>query len=389
MNNTDELRISRLGRAALIVGIAAGIASAAGAFVDRQQFLHSYLVGFLLWTGAAAGSTAILMIYHLTGGGWGLIVRRVAEAASRMLPLMALLSVPILVLLPGLYEWAHPEAVAGSELLKHKSVFLNVPFFVIRTALYFAIWYGMAFLLNRWSAEQDRTGDPRLARRMEALSGPGLVLYAVAATFASVDWIMSLEPDWFSTAFGLLFMVGQVLTAFSVVIAAAGLLSRREPIAAVAVPTKLNDLGNLMLAFVMLWAYLGFSQFLIIWAGNLPEEIIWYKHRLTGFWTAVAIFLIVFHFAAPFLLLLVRDVKRRARRLASLAVAMLVIRLIDIIWMVEPSKGGGFAGPHWMDFVVPLAMGGFWVALFVRQLRAMPLVPLNDPQLFEVELTHG
>jgi hypothetical protein len=214
-------------------------------------------------------------------------------------------------------------------------------------------------------------------------------LYGLAATFASVDWIMSLEPDWFSTAFGMLFMVGQVLTAFSLVITAASLLAGRESIAAVAVPTKLNDLGNLMLAFVMLWAYLGFSQFLIIWAGNLPEEIVWYKHRLAGGWALVAVFLIVFHFAVPFLLLLVRDVKRRARRLGRLAAAMLVIRLVDIVWMVEPSGRTGNAAAHWMDVALPLAIGGFWVALFLRLLKTRPLVPLNDPQMFEAELTHG
>jgi hypothetical protein len=346
-------------------------------------------VGFILWTGVAAGSTAVLMIYHLTGGGWGLMVRRLLEAASRMIPMMAILSVPLFLGIPRLYEWSHADVVARDHVLQHKSMYLNVPFFVGRTVLYFAIWFTLAYFLNRWSAEQDRTGSPMAARRLEALSAPGLVLYGLAATFASVDWIMSLEPDWFSTAFGMLFMVGQVLTAFAFVIGALTLLGEREPLAVVARPSKLNDLGNLLLAFVMLWAYISFSQFLIIWAGNLPEEIVWYKHRLAGGWAFVAIFLVVFHFAVPFLLLLMRQVKRRVQLVGRLAIALLVIRWVDIVWMVEPSAEPRGIPLHWLDAALPLAIGGLWVGLFVRQLKSRPLLPANDPELLKVELNHG
>jgi hypothetical protein len=391
MNNGDTFGIGteKLQRTAFAVGAVGAVACVAGALVNRDQFFHSYLVGFLLWTGIAAGSTAVLMIYHLTGGGWGLIVRRLLEAATRMLPFMALLSVPLLLGIPNLYEWSHADAVARDHLLQHKSVYLNVPFFIARTVLYFAIWLTFAYFLNKWSSEQDRTGDPAVARKLEALSAPGLVIYGLAATFASVDWVMSLEPDWFSSAFGMLFMVGQVLSAFSFVIGALLFLADREPLAAVARPSKMNDLGNLLLAFVMLWAYISFSQFLIIWAGNLPEEIIWYRHRLAGGWTWVAMFLVVFHFAVPFLLLLSRHVKRSPRLIGRLALTMLVIRFVDILWMVEPSSGVKSIPIHWIDLAAPAAIGGFWVGLFVRQLRARPLVPVNDPQLLKVELTHG
>ncbi len=391
MNQSDTFGIQadRIQRAAFVVGVVSALASAAGVLTNRDQFFHSYLVGFLFWTGIAAGSTAVLMIYHLTGGGWGLIVRRLLEAASRMLPFMALLSIPLVLGIPTIYEWSHPDVVARDHLLQHKSAYLNTPFFIGRLVLYFAIWLALAYFLNKWSDEQDRTGAPSAARRMEALSAPGLVLYGLAATFASVDWIMSLEPDWFSTAFGMLFMVGQVLSAFAFVIGATMFLADREPLSGVALPTKMNDLGNLLLAFVMLWAYIGFSQFLIIWAGNLPEEVIWYKHRLAGAWAFVAVFLVVFHFAVPFLLLLSRQVKRRARLVGRLALALLVVRLIDLLWMVEPSAGAKGIRVHWLDAALPLAIGGFWVGLYVRQLKSRPLIPAHDPQLLKVELSHG
>jgi hypothetical protein len=296
--------------------------------------------------------------------------------------------VPLLLGIPRLYEWSHADAVARDHVLQHKSAYLNTPFFVARTVLFFAIWMTLAYFLNKWSSGQDE-GDPAAGGRLEALSAPGLVIYGLVATFASVDWIMSLEPDWYSTAFGMLFMVGQVLSAFAFVIGALMFLADKEPIAAVARPSKMNDLGNLLLAFVMLWAYISFSQFLIIWAGNLPEEIIWYKRRLGGGWAFVAVFLVVFHFAVPFLLLLSRHIKRRARLVGRLGLALLAIRFIDILWMVKPSAGAAHIGLHWLDIAVPLAIGGFWVGVFVRQLKARPLVPVNDPQLLKVELGHG
>jgi hypothetical protein len=300
-----------------------------------------------------------------------------------------LLVLPLLFGLPRLYEWARPELVAADELLRHKSAYLNVPFFIGRMVLYFAVWLTLAYFLNKWSAEQDRTAEPSIAERFTALSAPGLILYGLTATFASVDWVMSREPHWYSTVYGMLFMVGQVLTTLAFVIGATMMLSEHEPVSAVAAAPKLQDLGNLMLAFVMLWAYLGFSQFLIIWAGNLPEEVIWYKHRLSGGWAVVAFLLVAFHFAVPFLLLLSRRIKRHARLLGKVAIAMAAIRLLDLLWVVLPAHGGSEFHLHWLNLAVPVAMGGFWIALFVNRLKTRPLVPVNDPQLLSVEPSHG
>jgi hypothetical protein len=373
-------QLNRIQRIALVVGLAATAVCGLGAYAQQEQFLHSYLLAYLFWVGIALGCTAVLMLHHLVGGGWGVILRRLLESGSRTIPLMALLVLPLLLGVRRLYEWAGHDA-AGDEILKAKSAYLNVPFFVVRTVVYFAIWFLLAYYLNKWSREQDSTADPAVLRRLRALSGPGLILYALTVTFASVDWVMSLEPHWYSTVYGMLFMVGQVLATFSFAIAMAMMLADQEPISRVISKARMQDLGNLLLAFVMLWAYLAFSQFLIIWSGNLPEEITWYRHRLHGGWGLVAVMLLIFHFALPFLLLLSRDIKRKARMLGSVAVAVLFVRLLDLFWVIEPPMRPGGFSVHWLDVALPAAMGGIWISVFIAQLRKMPLLPVNDPHL--------
>ena len=392
MNGTDTLRpqMDRVQTLSLVVGLAVTALVSVGAAInpDPSRFMRSYLLAFLFWVGLALGCTALLMLHHLVGGGWGLIIRRLLESGTRTLPLMALLVVPLLFGLPRLYTWARPEAVAGSHLLQHKALYLNVPFFIGRTVFYFAVWLLFAYFLNRWSLEQDRTGEPDVLRRLRALSAPGILVYGLTVTFASIDWVMSLEPEWFSTAFGALFIVGQVLSTLAFSIAATMLLADREPLSGVITKQRLNDLGNLMLAFVMLWAYISFSQFLIIWSGNLPEEITWYQHRLKGGWAIIAIFLLLFHFALPFLILLSRNIKRRARTLGIVAIAMFLIRLLDLFWTVAPVEGKVGVSFSWTDVAAPVGMGGIWLAVFVWQLKSRPLVPLNDPQL-KAGVAHG
>lgn len=384
MNGTETLRaqMDSVQKLALIVGLAATAAFSVGAAIapDADRLLRSYLLAFLFWTGLSLGCIAVVMLHHMVSGGWGLIIRRPLESGMRTLPLMALFSLPILFSLPRLYLWARPEVVAADRVLQHKALYLNIPFFVGRTVLYFAVWTIFAYFLSRWSLEQDRTGEPRVLKRLRALSAPGLLVYCLTATFAAFDWAMSLEPHWFSTAFGALFLVSQVLSALAFTIAVAMIIADREPLSRVITKQRLNDLGNLMLAFVMLWAYIAFSQFLIIWAGNLPEEITWYVHRLEGGWAIVAVLLLLFHFALPFLVLLSRGVKRKARALVVVAVAMFFIRLLDIFWTVVPVEGKATFDFSWMDVVAPVGMGGIWLAVFSWQLKTRPLVPLNDPQ---------
>jgi hypothetical protein len=328
------------------------------------------------------------MVHHLTGGFWGLPIRRPLEAGTRTLPLLTVLALPLLLGLGRLYSWTHSDLVAADAALKFKQPYLNLPFFLIRNVIYFAVWWALVRRLNRWSDEQDRTGDPILATRLEAMGGPGLVLYGLTVTFFSIDWIMSLEPHWFSTIFGLILMVLQVLGALALVILVAGLLSQHEPLANAITPDRLNDLGNLVLTFVMLWAYLSFSQFLIIWAGNLIKEIPWYVTRVEGGWAIVALLVIFFSFAIPFYLLLMRSIKRRVATMAILCGALIVINFVDVYWLVAPAFER--TGPRFylLDFLLPVGMGGIWVGVFVRQLKSRPLLPPHDPR-FEGALQHG
>lgn len=372
--------VGRWQQRALIVGVVFSLLFAVGAILNRAQFFHSYLVAYLFWAGIAIGSLAILLLQYLTGGGWGLVTRRVLEAATRTLPLMALLFIPIILGAHQIFPWTHPEEMSKTPALQQKArLYLNLPFFSIRAALYFGIWILTMFLLNKWSLEQDRTADRGLGRRMRMLSGPGLLLFFLTVTFASVDWAMSLNPEWFSTIYGLLFAIAWALSALAFVIAIMSFLTNGEPMSRIVRPNHFQDLGKLMLAFVMLWAYFAFSQFLIVWSGNLPEEIQWYLPRTRGGWGVVAVTVVFFHFAFPFLLLLSASLKRNARKLAILAGLILLMRYIDLLWMIAPEFSQGFH-LSWMDVVAPIAVGGLWFALFCYQLSRRPLIPINDPQ---------
>jgi hypothetical protein len=261
-----------------------------------------------------------------------------------------------------------------------KTAYLNVPFFLGRAALYFLTWNVLSHYLNAWSLEQDRSGDPRLSAKMQRLSGAGLILYGLTISFAAFDWLMSLEPHWFSTIFGVLVLGGQGLSALAFLILALAWLARRPPMDEVAVPDRFQDLGKLMLAFVMLWAYFAFSQWLIIWSGNLPEEILWYRHRLGTSWIAVGVLLILFHFAVPFSLLLSRRLKRAGTALAALAAGVLVMRLVDLLWLIAPDFHTAGVHVSWLDVWLPLSMGALWLGLFVRQLRGRAILPVYDPE---------
>jgi hypothetical protein len=287
-----------------------------------------------------------------------------------------------------LYEWARPEA-ANDPIIQTKAAYLNPPFFVARALIYFAIWVGLAYLLNRWSLEQDRTADPVLSDRLRLLGRYGLVLYILTLTFASVDWVMSIEPHWFSSIFGVLFLAGQGLSSMAFAIATAGLLSRREPLRQVATVQAFHDLGNLLLAFVMFWAYTNLSQYLIIWSGNLPEEVPWYLHRTQGGWVWLIRFVLAFQFIAPLLLLFSRRTKRNIQRLSTLAVVLLCVHLVEMFWLIVPSFRETGLAIHWLDIVAPIAVGGLWIAAFTWLLKRRPLVALNDPITARLREAHS
>jgi len=381
-------RLDRIQKRAFALGVAALLLAALDGIRVPEQFFRSYLLAFVFWLGFPLGAAAFLMVHHLTGGFWGLPIRRPLEAVTRTLPLLTLLVLPLLLGLGRLYSWTHADLVAADAALKFKQPYLNLPFFLVRNGIYFAVWWALTARLNRYSDEQDRTGDARFAAGLEHMSGPGLVLYGLTVTFFSIDWIMSLQPHWFSTIFGMILIVLQVLGALALAILVAGLLSQHEPLASAVTPDRLNDLGNLVLTFVMLWAYLAFSQFLIIWAGNLIKEIPWYITRAEGGWAVVAVMMILFSFAIPFYLLLMRGIKRNPQTLSILCAALIVMTFVDVYWMVVPAFEK--AGPHFylLDFLLPVGLGGIWVGSFVRQLRNRPLVPLHDPRFAGV-LEHG
>jgi hypothetical protein len=382
---------------ALIVGGIFLLLLIVGAFLPGNdggitQFFRSYLVGFMFWIGVTLGCMGLLMLQHLTGGAWGLVIRRLLEAGTRTLPLMLLLFLPIAIFgLTHLYEWTHISEVHDPkvrEILEAKQPYLNVTFFLIRAAVYFLIWLGLMFFLNKWSADQDQTGDRRYSKYMGRISGPGIILFVFTTTFASVDWVMSLDPEWFSTIYGLLFVAGWTLSAFSFVIAMMVWLATRKPLEGVVRAPHFHDLGKLLLAFVMLWTYFSFSQFLIIWSGNIPEETKWYLHRLRGGWGWFGIGLVLLHFALPFVMLLSRDLKRNARKLAAIAGLIFVMRFVDVYWLIVPEFNRGHLSFNWMSIVAPIAFGGLWVSFFIWQLRLRPLLPVNDPY-FEEAVEHG
>ena len=382
--------VDQLRKRSLTVGIIALVACAAGAFASPPEFFHAYLTAYLFWIGIALGCLAILMLHHLVSGQWGFVIQRLLESGSRTLPLMALLFAPLLFGLRDLYLWARPEAVAAQAILRHRQPYLNGPFFIGRLVVYFVVWIGLAFLLSKWSLEQDRTAASDLTRRLQRLSGPGLILYGVTVTFAAFDWVMTLGPQWHSTIFGAVFMVGQGLAALCFMVVVAQRLANRGPLAGVVSPQHFHDLGNLILAFVMLWAYMAFSQYLIIWSGNLPDEIPWYVSRMGGGWIWVAVLLIAFHFAVPFLLLLSRVTKRRAEILVGVAVGLLCMRLVDLFFIVVPAFHPGQISIHWMDLLAPVGIGGIWLWAFLGQLRGKSLLPLHDPRFVGVpEQQHG
>ncbi|HXZ14165.1 MAG TPA: hypothetical protein VEG64_17395 [Candidatus Sulfotelmatobacter sp.] len=393
MNLPDTLR-NQLGRAqriAALFGIAGAVVlGIAFAFGNREQVMHSYLLAYAYWVSIPLGCMAILMLHHLTGGWWGYPIRRILEAGTRTLGAIGLLFLPLLAGMHRLYPWygwPHTPEVTHNSNLHFKAIYLTPPLFTVRAVVYFAIWLLLAHFLNKWSEEQDRTGDPRLESNFEALSGPGLILWGLCVTYASVDWVMSLEPLWFSTIYGMIFMVVEALIAMAFVIFVLRQLSDHEPISKIVTPSQFNDLGNLMLAFVMLWAYLGFSQFLIIWAGNIKDEIPWYLARAFGGWGAVAAVLIALHFAVPFLLLLQRGVKRRLQVLSVVAGMMLVLSLLDVYWLVAPAYEKAGPQVHWVDLFALIGIGGIWLAVFFAQLQSRALLPLHDPR-FKGALQH-
>ena len=386
--------VGRLEQRALGAGIAGLLACGLCFFLYREQFadrfFHSYLIAFMFVLGLSLGSLGLLMLQHLTGGHWGVMTRRPLESATRVLPVVAVFFLPIAIFgMKHLYgEWLHAPPTGEGSLSNLQKSYLTSSGFLIRAVIYFMVWLLLVFLFNRWSKEQDVNREDRaLRRRMQMLAGPGIILYVFVMTFAAIDWVMSLSPHWASTIYGFLFVIGQLISSMSLMIAVLVLLSRTAPMEGVIQSRHLHDLGKLLLAFVMLWAYFGFSQLLIIWSGNLPEEISFYRSRLYGGWGVVAVFVLIFHFFVPFFSLLSRDLKRSAQMLPKIAVWLIFMRLVDLFWLTRPEFTTS-AVPGLMDAAAILVLAGIWFAVFARNLKTQPLLPLGDPKLEEAIEVH-
>ena len=386
MKTFQDIRpqVDQVQKSALLTGLVASFACLAGVFLAKEQFFQGYLLGYLFWIGLPVASVALLGLHHLVGGGWGFSIQRILEAAVRTLPLMLLLFLPFAFGMRDLFIWARPEIVSNDVVLQHKAMFLNIPFFWVRAAVYFSIWGLFGFFLTRWSYQMDLSGDLQLSRPIARAGGPAILFYVIAMTFASFDWGMSLEPHWFSTIYGFYFVIGQTLLTLAFAIVVLSQIGAVKPLADVVRAKHYHDLGNLMLAFIALWAYMSFSQFLIIWSGNLPEELPWYLDRSHGGWQYVAVAVALFHFVVPFFILLSRRSKRNIATLLKIACWMILMRFVDLFWMIKPSFAKEHFSIHWLDIAALLAIGGLWLAHFLHNLKAHPILPVHDPRVKEV-----
>jgi hypothetical protein len=376
----------------LIAGAIFAVIAIVLAVTRPDEFYPAYLLGFMDWLGIALGSMAIIMIRHLTGGGWGVVIRRIQGAAMRTLPGLSILFIPVVIAVyqGRMYPWAMPlasvtDAHIHKHLVEHANIrsYLNPGGFLIRAVIYFAIWNLLSFLLSKWSKEGDSPSSPDNTGKFKAVSGPGLILYGFTISFAAIDWVMSLDPSWISTIFGLVILIGEVLAAMCFAVFVERILYDYKPMSDMLKPDFVHDHGKWMLAFIMVWAYFNFSQWLIIWAGDLPTEITYYIRRINGGWGYVALFVVIFHFVVPFAILLSRSFKRNIHKLAWLAAWMLFMRYVDLLWIIEPNFSQTLKITL-ADIVLPFAIGGLWLAYFFRNLSALPLLPLYDPSAEEV-----
>lgn len=381
---TSQLRpqlasIRNIALGMLVVGVvltAIGFVLPGGA----ASFFPSYLVAYLFWLGVTTGSLGLWMVHNTSGGGWGFIIRRPMEAATRLLPLMAVLYIPILLGLHRLYPWARPEEVAKSKALQYQQWWMNQPFFLTRVIVLFASWMLIAYFLNKWSAQQDESDDPLILHKMNMLSAPCIVWFVLSVTVLAVDWVMTLTKDWVSSIIGFLFVVGQGLSTFALMQILVTRLGGGSSILDRVPRRYYRDLGNLTLAFILLWAYMSYSQFLITYSGNTAEESVWYVQRELAGWPIIGFGLIAFHFAFPFLVLISSSVKVRIQNMAKLGFYLIVVRFLDLTYWVQPTFRDHLAITP-MDIGLFLAMGGVWLALWTWQMEDRDLLPSHDPRL--------
>lgn len=382
MNSVELIRpqLERLQRLALPIGVVGLLLTVAGFILGPKSFFHSYLVAYMFVLGLTLGSMAWLLIHQVAGGGAFFLVRRLFEASTRCLPFVAVAFIPILLGISNLYEWSHQDVVDADRILKAKEPYLNVPFFIARAVFYFVIWGFIANRLNVWGRQQSE-GDARATHKLSMWSALFLILYVFTMTFAAFDWVMSLTPHWYSSLYGVIFIIGQGLSTLCLMHILITFLTKGTQLREWVPKNYYRDLGNLTLAFTMLWAYTNYSQWVIIWSGNIAEEVEWYVPRVQTAWVYVGATLIACHFVLPFLTLLSSSVKVRIDHLAKLAVFILLMRLLDLRYYITPTFSPNAFFTNIADIGAVLGLGGIWMWLWTREmLKSRSLLPDNDPR---------
>lgn len=373
----------RYGIVLLITGIMVTGLSAYGYFSNSAQFFMSYLVAWIFWVSIGLGALFFVMLNHLTGAVWSLVLRRVTESVMIALPFMAILFIPLIFGLHDMYHWTHTEDVAKDAILSQKTGYLNVPFFLIRSAVYFIAWFLIAFMLYKISISQDNNPSAEQIKKMRRVSGPGMVVFALTTSFAGFDWLMSLDAHWYSTIFGVYFFSGGLLASLAVLTLIGIYLRTKNILKEIITVEHYHDLGKLMFAFTIFWGYMAFSQYFLIWYANIPEETIWYLHRWEGNWKILSLTLVFGHFVIPFLGLMTRAAKRNLTWLMLISMWILIMHWIDLYWIAMPTYAHHGFHLTWMDLTLFVGIGGIFLGIFWKFLSSNAIIPLNDSSLTE------
>lgn len=370
-----------LGTRWLIFGGAMLAISAVGYTIDAARFFHAYLAAYSFWISLGLGALFFVMLHHLVGAQWSVVVRRLAEVVATVIPIMGLLFIPVLLGMSSLYEWSHADAVASNELLQHKAGFLNVTFFIVRSIIYFAIWIFLSRTLHQLSIQQDRGSSEALTAKMRQTSAYGMIIFALSVTLAGYDWLMSLDAHWYSTIFGVYFFAGGLLGFLALLTYLSLYLKGKKVLSEVITVEHYHDLGKLVFAFTIFWAYVGFSQYFLIWYANVPEETIWYLKRWEGSWKYVSLLIMFGQFFIPFLAMLFRATKRTPWLMKGIVIWILTVHYVDMYWLVYPTLLPEGASFSWMEATCLLGIGGLFLWAFWSRLAANPIVPTGDPKL--------
>ncbi|MBD3377187.1 hypothetical protein GF406_19310 [candidate division KSB1 bacterium] len=370
-----------LSRISLIIGAVFLALSVIGFFVDKNQFFFSYQVAFTFWLSIGLGGLFLTLLHHVFGATWSIVLRRIMETIMSVLPWMVLFFLPMLLGLHELFHWTHSDAVAHDPLLQQKQPYLNVPFFIIRAVIYFSVWIYLARWFYKKSVDQDKEYDHKQAHRLRQVAAPAIILFALTLTFAAFDWMMSLDPHWYSTIYGVYYFAGSTLATISILIIFTRTIQAKGGMKNVLNLDHYHDMGKMLFTFVVFWAYIAFSQYFLIWYANIPEETLYYFHRWEGNWKTISLIIVFGKFVIPFLILITRSSKRNLTFLTTISLWLLLMQWLDLYWMIMPTLHPHSTHFSWLDVTTLLGIGGVFVGLFFNKVQKQEIVPVNDPKL--------